>query len=90
MKPRTAVVLRALQAADGDWVCGRSLAHARCGGWRAAARLHELREDGWVLEKRVCRCDQCRWSADRAREAGRRPARIYAWRLVSAPRERAA
>lgn len=86
-------MFRALQEAQtqgSGWVCGRSLAHAKCGGWRYTARLHEIRAEGWQVEKRLCGCDRCRYSADAARKVGKRPARIYAWRLVAAPAEVAA
>lgn len=89
MKPRTRQVLAALQrAADangtGDgWVCARQLAHPKVGGWRYSARLHEIREAGIDLERRVCRhCERCRYARAQARERGETPPRYYAFRLA--------
>lgn len=87
---RRELVLRALQRAQasaekgsGDgWVCGRSLMHPTVGGNRFGARLHELRERGHGIERKVCRCTQCRHFNGKARERGEQPPNIHAWRLA--------
>ncbi len=85
MSPRRTRVLHALQRAteQGDgWVCARSLMHPQLGVNRFGARLHELRRDGVVLERRVCACEQCRWQADQARRRGGAPTCLHAWRIA--------
>lgn len=74
MKPVTRRVLNALQTSSTGWVCGRDLHEPEVGGWRADARLHELRQTGYRLEKQVCSCGRCQ----------RGTARVYAWRLAPA------
>lgn len=60
----------------------RSLTHPTVGGNRAAARLHELREDGVELDRVFpCQCDQCTYFAAKAEARGDPPARLTAWRL---------
>ena len=49
---RKAEVLRALQHAKGDWVGGPALANVACGGSEGLRRLRELRELGYVIEKK--------------------------------------
>ena len=45
-------VLRALQHANGEWVGGPALANVACGGSEGLRRLRELREMGYVIEKK--------------------------------------
>ena len=45
-------VLARLMAADGKWVGGPELANRRCGGSEGLRRLRELRELGYVIEKK--------------------------------------
>ena len=49
---RKAEVLRALQHAQPDWVGGPALANVACGGSEGLRRLRELRELGYVIEKK--------------------------------------
>ena len=44
-------VLDLLDHARGEWVTGVALAGV--GGYRFGARIHELRQDGWVIERRT-------------------------------------
>lgn len=86
MKPATRRVLDELVRARGAWVCGRVLHSPEVGGWRADARLHELREAGYPLtaedgNRRVCPCQTCVDSNRRLRARGDEPVRVYAWRL---------
>lgn len=52
MKPRTARLLTLLES--GRWVCGDDLALEGI-GWRFGARIHELRQDGYMVESRPCK-----------------------------------
>lgn len=86
MKPKTCRVLKTLytaseQCRNDGWVCGRTLAHPKVGGWKKDARLHEIRQAGFVLEKRVCYCDQCTYFTDKAKDRGEH-LRIFAFRLA--------
>jgi hypothetical protein len=74
---------RALADASGPWVCGRSLGHANCGGWRYSARVHELRAEGAVILSKVCACARCRWANDQARRRGDQPANVHCYQLVT-------
>jgi biotin operon repressor len=47
---RERVLLR-LRYADGGWLSGIALADV--GGYRFGARIHELRQDGYVIERRT-------------------------------------
>lgn len=58
-------------AHTGRWTCGRTLQHPTCGGRRYDARLHDLRQDGWPIERQRCDCERCRYYKTR----------LYAFRL---------
>lgn len=47
------------------YVCGRTLQHPTCGGRRYDARLYDLRQDGWTIERKVCDCERCRYHQTR-------------------------
>ena len=49
---RKAEVLRALQDARGFWGGGPALANVACGGSEGLRRLRELRELGYLIEKK--------------------------------------
>lgn len=72
---------RGLGQGDG-WVCGRTLAHHKVGGWRYGARLHELRERGHAIQTAPCRCDRCRYARDNT-PAGQQPSDICKYRLIT-------
>lgn len=76
----TQAVLDALR--HGGWVCGRVLHSPEIGGWRADARLHELRSQGHAIAKRLCDCPACRRAAMFQQARGRQPSRVHAWKLV--------
>lgn len=69
------------------WVCGRSLGHANCGGWRYSARVHELRCDGMQIVSRLCDCARCRWANDQARARGEQPPNVHRYRLADLDRQ---
>jgi biotin operon repressor len=50
MKPSTSRVLARLVMADGQWISGNEL--ARAVGWRYGARVYELRQLGYTIERR--------------------------------------
>ena len=52
MKGRKSEVLRALQHAEHDRVGGPALACQSCGGSEGLRRLRELRELGYIIEKK--------------------------------------
>lgn len=86
LKPSARRVAATLMKAEGAPVCGRSLAHPKVGGWKKDARLHELRQVGFVLAKTVCECDErCRFVRAQARRRGARPQRIFAFAVEALP-----
>lgn len=50
LKPSTQRCLDRLRAADGAWLSGNALADVS--GWRFGGRIHELRQAGYVIERR--------------------------------------
>ena len=50
---RKEAVLRYLQAHANHWTPGMELMNAEVGGTRAGGRIHELRKEGWVIERRL-------------------------------------
>lgn len=79
---------KALSAAEqghGDaFVCATKLQHPEVGGNRWAARMFELRQQGWPIVKvSVCYCDDCRHRWRRQRQRGETPTIYSAWRLAS-------
>lgn len=48
-----AAALRVLECLKpGDWISNIELSHPDVGGLRFGGRLKELRDDGWLIEKR--------------------------------------
>ena len=49
---RKQAVLAYLQARPNQWVAGMELMNAEVGGTRAGGRIHELRQEGYEIERR--------------------------------------
>lgn len=81
-REKVASALTKALARGEPWVCGRSLGHAQCGGWRYSARVHELRGEGVHIETKVCGCARCRWANDQATARGDRPPNVHAYSIA--------
>jgi hypothetical protein len=88
LKPSAMPMARHFLRSEGRPVCSKTLHHQKVGGMNARGRLHELRKAGFDIAKEPCRCDErCRHDRLVAREQGRTPKRVYAFRLVAIPKE---